>query len=436
MRAAVAPFLILLAMAAPGVAVGQTVDDLSARIEAQNAVIQQLLGRIETLEAAGAPETAAAVAISASDDAPAPPPVALLPVATAAIPRPASEWTASLHGRVDADVWLADEARSGSEIRRSRLTLDGGDRRSLAYVLSLEFAGGATTVLDAYLSIAAGERSAFRLGKQRVPFSLTGQTSENYAQLMERPVGLEPFIPGYAQGASILTRGDRWSMQAGVYSRAQAEGGDVSDDDLLVGGRLTWAPVLTADRFVHFGVAINQSRLASGGEVRLRQRPENHLAPFALDSGLTPADGQTRAGLEAAFGADAWGGLAEAVWTSIDRAVGGDPDYSGYAIETWWTLTGESRPYRVDGGVFNRLTPRRSVEGGGPGAWQIVGRISALDLDDDALEIGRMSAQALGLNWYLNGGARLMLNLSHSKTTTVLRQSEDTGVALRAHVDW
>lgn len=427
-------------MAAPGAAIGQTVDDLSARIEAQNAVIQQLLARIETLEAVGvrrATGTPAPAAISASDDAPAPPTAAAsTPVSTARISRPASAWAANLHGRIDADAWLADEARSGSEIRRARLTLDGGDRRSLAYVLSMEFAGGATTVLDAYLSIAAGERSAFRLGKQRVPFSLTGQTSENYAQLMERPVGLEPFIPGYAQGASFLTRGDRWSMQAGLYSRAQAEGGDVSDDDLLVGGRLTWAPVLTADRFVHLGAAVNQSRLASGGEVRLRQRPENHLASFALDSGLTPADGQTRAGLEAAFGAGAWGGVAEAAWTSVDRPVGGDPDYSGYAIETWWTLTGESRPYRVDGGVFSRLTPHRSVDEGGPGAWQIVGRISALDLDDDALEIGRMSAQALGVNWYLNGGARLIVNLSHSKTTTALRQSEDTGVALRAHVDW
>jgi phosphate-selective porin OprO/OprP len=40
------------------------------------------------------------------------------------------------------------------------------------------------------------------------------------------------------------------------------------------------------------------------------------------------------------------------------------------------------------------------VTAGGPGAWEIVTRYSALDLTDALIEGGEMSRVSLGANWY------------------------------------
>jgi phosphate-selective porin OprO/OprP len=64
-----------------------------------------------------------------------------------------------------------------------------------------------------------------------------------------------------------------------------------------------------------------------------------------------------------------------------------------------------------------------SVDGGGWGAWQIVGRYARLNVGDGAFptyasatgSASRAEAWSVGLNWYLN--TNLRANLSFSRTT-------------------
>lgn len=400
--------------------------DLLARLEAQAELIRALQARIEDLEgrSAGTPApTSEASQVVAADPPPAHP---------AEAAETGDGWAAQAHGRIDVDAWAADGAPSGALVRRARLTFSGGRAGGPIYVFTTELANGSASILDAYVDLPLAGAARARLGRHRIPFSLAGQTSESYGQFLERPVGLEPFIPNWANGASLMLTERSWSAQAGLFSRE----GEGEDDDLVLGGRVSWAPIREAARYLHLAAAANHTWLAEDGVARIRQRPEQRLAAYVLDTGPIRADGQDDWGLEAAYSAGAWGLVAEGAAMVVSREKDDPLVYTGYALEAWWTLTGEVRPYRIDGGVFARLEPFRAVDRGGSGAWQIVGRYSGLDLDDALHATGRIEAAAVGVNWYLTERLKFMLDVSRSLTWTDGERVSRLGIGARVHVDW
>jgi phosphate-selective porin OprO/OprP len=50
------------------------------------------------------------------------------------------------------------------------------------------------------------------------------------------------------------------------------------------------------------------------------------------------------------------------------------------------------------------------VTEGGPGAWEVTGRYSTLDLNDGQVKGGEMDVYSLGLNWWLTQSSQLGLN--------------------------
>jgi phosphate-selective porin OprO/OprP len=70
-------------------------------------------------------------------------------------------------------------------------------------------------------------------------------------------------------------------------------------------------------------------------------------------------------------------------------------------------LTGETRAYNTRGGFFNQVSPKRTVVDGGPGAWELVGRVSYIDLDDHSIRGGRFWRVTPMVNWYLSDHLRL-----------------------------
>jgi len=70
-------------------------------------------------------------------------------------------------------------------------------------------------------------------------------------------------------------------------------------------------------------------------------------------------------------------------------------------------MTGEIRSYNTRGGYFNQVSPNRPVFQGGPGAWELVGRVSYIDLDSGALSGGKFWRLTPMINWYLSDNVRL-----------------------------
>ena len=112
---------------------------------------------------------------------------------------------------------------------------------------------------------------------------------------------------------------------------------------------------------------------------------------------------------------------AEYIHTSAAADSVGNPKFAGAYLQVGWFLTGESRPYATDGGIFGRVLPRDKYRGGNPfkkkngGAWELAGRLSYVDLNDGLVEGGELNDFSVALNWYVNAAARVSLNYVHAK---------------------
>jgi phosphate-selective porin OprO/OprP len=96
---------------------------------------------------------------------------------------------------------------------------------------------------------------------------------------------------------------------------------------------------------------------------------------------------------------------AEYLAAKVDRASSvRDPLYHGGYAQVAWFLTGETRPYRLVPGAFDRPRPIAPLFGkdGGWGAFEFAVRYSTLDLSDLPGTPGRERLRDFGvaLNWY------------------------------------
>ncbi len=102
----------------------------------------------------------------------------------------------------------------------------------------------------------------------------------------------------------------------------------------------------------------------------------------------------------------------EYIHANVNRELAENLDFDGYYVYGSWFLTGESRNYRPDKGVFDVLVPKQafSLNHGGLGAWELGVRFSSLDLTDENINGGEERNLTVGLNWYPNQFLRFMAN--------------------------
>jgi len=86
--------------------------------------------------------------------------------------------------------------------------------------------------------------------------------------------------------------------------------------------------------------------------------------------------------------------------TNARVANGGDAFVS-------WLPTGEVRVYNTHGGFFDQISPLRPVFNGGPGAWELVGRFSYIDLDSGPVKGGKFWRITPVVNWHMSDNVRL-----------------------------
>jgi phosphate-selective porin OprO and OprP len=91
----------------------------------------------------------------------------------------------------------------------------------------------------------------------------------------------------------------------------------------------------------------------------------------------------------------------------------------GYA-QASLVLTGETHTYNSESAAYNGVVPANpfSLSSGGWGAWEIAGRISVVDLNDqlataNGVAGGKQTIYTAGLNWRVNRNVRFMFNYLH-----------------------
>jgi phosphate-selective porin OprO and OprP len=256
-------------------------------------------------------------------------------------------------------------------------------------------------------------------GNFKEPFSLDWLTSNNDIMFMERSLAQTFVAPGRFTGFAIGTHGENWTVSGGVF------GGNINET-VERGGiagmiRATYAPILTSNEVLHFGVAGSYRSLdRRAPEVSFDTTPESFLFRTSLvDTGtIDEARAIGRLGFEFAWANGPFRMQAEYIATQVERAAGRDVTFQGGYMQAAWVINGKSPRYAVDAdtatdvGVFKRVQPETAqrVSRGGVGVFEVAARYSAIDLTSGDIRGGFQQDATVGLNWYPEPFIRIMAN--------------------------
>lgn len=336
----------------------------------------------------------------------------------------------------EANVATVGNIPNGTAFRRARVGWTG-EWELTEYRIEFDFAqAGRPTFLDVWAGLTdVPVLHRVRVGHFFEPFSLERMTSNRYGTFLERNVLDQFFVPARNLGAafSTYTPDERLTFSCGVY----AENSDNFGDDVgfergqSVTGRMTSLPFWSdgGRHYVHLGGAAS-FRNPDEDEVEYAAQPEARLGaatpnvPFFVDTGIFDAEHETRGGLEFAWVYGPFSVQSEYMCAMADRIGDSNVFFDGVYLQTSLFLTGEHRPYdrtAFGGGAFDRVIPfqnaciasRSGPRGCGWGAWEIAGRISHLDGNDDDILGRRLTDVTFGLNWYLTPYMRVMSNYVH-----------------------
>lgn len=350
-------------------------------------------------------------------------------------------------GRVQLDMGFQSATREvdnafgpftdGVAFRRARFFAEGTLYQGVSFRAEYDFAGnGSARFQDVWMSLndLVGDIEA-KIGHFKEPIGLEELTSANYITFMERSVAAA-FYPVRNTGIQLSdTAGaNHINWAVGVFRNTDNFGNDTDgpDGEYNATGRLTGAPLYREDgtQVVHLGAAFS-FRQADEDVATFSTRTENNFAPTVAEV-VVPADQYWTGGVEAAWVWSSFSLQGEYYLTSVDASVGEDPTFSGYYVMASWFLTGESRPYRPQGGTFGRVKPKSNWGQGGGGAWELAARYSALDLNDETYVGGELNDITLGANWYLNPNTRIMFNYVFSDVADVIESGTDVNGDINA----
>ncbi len=323
------------------------------------------------------------------------------------------EFEAHLGARFHLDTAVYDEDTTSLnnhvEIRRLRLGLDMRLFRDWRSSVVVELSPGTSEWLrDAWIGYYGFERTRIQVGVRAVPLGMEAATSSNDITFLERSLA-NAQSPESLTGLNLETYGDSWSARVGGFFDAfgEEERDKQRAEGPLVLGRLTVAPILGEKRVLHLGVSSFYRDVRGKNRYRLRSRPESSLAPYFFSTGqLADVDDAVAFAVEVAGAIGPVSIQAEYMRTQLWRDEGrSNPYFDGAYAEASWFPTGESRPYDVRRGVFERIQPRRRW-----GAVQLAVRWSRLDLIESGIDGGEGDDISVGVNWYLSPNLRIMFN--------------------------
>ncbi len=354
-----------------------------------------------------------------------------------------------LGGRIMLDAaWFDHEAiggDSGHEFRRARIFAKGDFAKTWGWKAQFDFADNEVDTKDLYIQYSGLKKSfhnlVIRSGHYKVPFSLQNLTSSKYIPFMERSQTNDLLSASGADrktGLGFMAGGKNYSAAAGIFYGSVAK--SAFRNGMSLAGRLTYAPIAEKDRVIHLGGGLVYRDSFENNRVRLRARPEIHLADRAINTGrIAGSDNSLLYNGELAGVYGPYAVQGEYIRVSVDRKGALTRlDFDGFYAQAIWWLTGEVSNYSASKGAFGRVKPKHNLSDGGPGAWMIGYRFSRTDLSDKDVRGGAQNAHTLGLTWKPNPYVALKLNgnLIDGKRHTSGNSFNDRGVQARIQVDF
>jgi len=346
----------------------------------------------------------------------------------------------------DWDVGTADNA-TRSYVRRAFLGVQGRLTDEWRYKVDFVLTPGASEVNvdDAFLEYVQDDWSIV-IGEHNITSPLEDRISSLDIPFNERSSIINAFEYGRRAGLGFITGGANWSASAAVQGESLNSAGEnfAVDESTALSGRFTFAPIFETSpegvTLVHLGVHARQREQGDNADFRYRTRPLNGRNTRHVDSGtLVGAESDTTFGVEGAVQFGPFGAQAEYMWLDGD-ATAGEYNYSGYYVDVYWSLTGESRNYRGNQGSFGAIAPARPLgQDGGIGHWMLTGRYDFIDLSDDigGGSAGEQTAYGVGLDWVPIDHVRFKLNYAVSDMDRAVGTDDEAQVVtLRSQFDF
>lgn len=343
---------------------------------------------------------------------------------------------------VDTDSDGGADDVKGTELRRARLGFQGSIY-DWGYKFEADFAGGDTSVKDAYISYGTklgGTKAGIKLGQSHIPFGLNTKISSKYMTFMDRPMFADSSVsPARSSGAvaSLAAKDYSWSLAAGLQSGgfSSSNGGDlyeVNGSTMAVRG--SFLPYMKdKNHLIQVGAAF----LTQGGGDKFSFKPdlvshEDIYKPVSLSSSAAEFDGADAFTLDALAVYGSFHAMAEYLDHTVNQETASDIDTTAFAVEAGYFLTGESLKWKK--GYTSGITPKSST-----GAWQVAARFETLEIDPGSASESEYDKFTVGVNYYPTSNIRLMVNYDTITDLTVNGTGSDiepSALKFRAQAYW
>jgi phosphate-selective porin OprO/OprP len=298
-----------------------------------------------------------------------------------------------------------------------------------------DFANETQPIQDAVLAYRGFDHVILSAGNFKEPFGLDQLRSDNTTTFAERAL-TNALFPSRNFGGAIGTYGDNWTITAGVFggnANTSATTGNTTIEDNGIAGtaRITYAPILTQDQLLHFGIAGSyRSQDPTNTNLSFSARPEDQEFARALVSTgtLRNATETGRLGLEAIYQYGSYRITSEYAVANVGGvtpttavANRGDRFFQSGYVEGAWVVNGYGRPYRLAPTYGSEFAVLQGVEiddaqrisRGGFGVFEVAARYSVLDLEDGSTRGGRLQDVTAGVNWYPDRNIRVVADYVH-----------------------
>ena len=313
-------------------------------------------------------------------------------------------------------------------MRRLRPIIEASLGKLIGIRLTPEFAGPGATIVDAYLDLKLSPLYTVRVGKVKSPVGLERLQSGGSTMFTERAY---PTELAANRDIGVMLVGDYdggvVSYTLGIFNGA-ADGRDAAatdvDDEKEIAGRVFFEPFRNSPGILQglgFGVA-GSSGDKTGTSVGTNGVLPQYRTPaintlFQYVAGTAAAGKHERLTAHGYWYRHGLGLMGEYIESSQEVTVPGgaaELTHAAWQVSAAYVLTGEDQTFR---GV---LKPKSSFVPGAPGfgAWELVARVTELDIDDDAFPLfanpaisaSRARTYGAGVNWYLSPNAKIMLD--------------------------
>lgn len=347
-------------------------------------------------------------------------------------------------GRLQADFDQFDGiyTRNGNTaneayFRRAILEISGVAYTDWKYAFNVDFGESGSSKWDeASITYTGFKPVNVKIGRFDPDFGLEKATSSKWITAIERSAvyDLADWVNDKQDGMGVQVSGVAGDMFYGSAGFNRAKGNeDVNGkNNNTYNLRGVFAPMAEAGNVLHFGVNYaKRSTEDFDGRIRSRLNVRgttedgvNGNRPDFAPAVAGQFDGDSAWGLEAAFSAGPFSIQSEYLRRDIDAKSGSardDREATGYNVQLAYTLTGEARGYKLDGGKFDSIKPDNKQFG----AWEVFYRYDNIKAEESNIIDTKAKIHTVGVNWYANEAIKVSANYLKASADNVTNAAGD-----------